>query len=79
MSDEILECAHTPYGFGGLDQGIQVGARHGGIRPADVPAFIAVQLAGALIALAAGQMLFATRRALSVKSDLESMNHEVRS
>ena len=50
-----------------------------GIRPADVPAFIAVQLAGALIALAAGQMLFATRSALSLKPDPESMNHEVRS
>ena len=46
---------------------------------ADVPAFIAIHLAGALIALAAGQMLFSTRSALSLKPDPESMNLEVRS
>ena len=51
-----------------------------GIRPADVPAFIAAQVAGALIALGVGQMLFATTSPVSAKPDLpESINHEVRS
>lgn len=50
-----------------------------GIRPADVPAFIAAQIAGALIALGVGQMLFATGKPVSAKPDLpESINHEVR-
>lgn len=51
-----------------------------GIRPADVPAFIAAQLAGALIALGVGQRLFERANALSAKADLpEGINHEVRS
>jgi glycerol uptake facilitator-like aquaporin len=51
-----------------------------GIRPADVPAFIAAQLAGALMALGVGQRLFAGADALSAREDLpEGINHEVRS
>ena len=51
-----------------------------GIRPTDVPGFIAAQVAGALVALGVGQMLFTTAGPVPAKSDLpESINHEVRS
>jgi glycerol uptake facilitator-like aquaporin len=50
-----------------------------GIRPQDVPAFIAAQFVGALIALAVAQALFAARGATPVKSEPGTVHHEVRS